>query len=131
MDTAGLIALGNKQDSFHEKSWGIQQKLVLGNTNFICSDFIIAEFCNAFSKVKLRETAIKMIKSIYESERWEIAPVSDSLMLKSFNLFEQMQDKEWGLVDCSSIILSRERKLSMIFTTDKHFEQAGFEILLK
>jgi predicted nucleic acid-binding protein len=52
-------------------------------------------------------------------------------MLKSFNLFEQMQDKEWGLVDCSSIILSRERKLSTIFTTDKHFEQAGFEILLK
>jgi predicted nucleic acid-binding protein len=131
MDTAGLIALGNKQDTFHEKSWEIQRKLVLGNASFMCSDFVIVEFCNAFSKVKLRETAVKMVKSIYESERWEIVPVSDSLMRKSFNLFEQMQDKEWGLVDCSSIILSRERKLSMIFTTDKHFEQAGFEILLK
>ena len=131
MDTAGLIALGNKQDTFHEKSWEIQRKLVLGNASFMCSDFVIAEFCNGFSKVKLRETAVKMVKSIYESERWEIVPVSDSLMRKSFNLFEQMQDKEWGLVDCSSIILSRERKLSMIFTTDKHFEQAGFEILLK
>ncbi len=69
--------------------------------------------------------------SIYESERWEIVPVSDFLMGKSFSLFEQMKDKEWGVVDCSSIILSRERRLSTIFTTDKHFEQAGFEILLK
>ena len=42
-----------------------------------------------------------------------------------------MKDKEWGLVDCTSIIVARDMGITEIFTTDHHFEQAGFTILLK
>ena len=42
-----------------------------------------------------------------------------------------MNDKEWGLVDCSSIIVSSERELTEVFTTDRHFKQAGFTIFLE
>ncbi len=131
VDTAALIALGNKQDSFHHLAWQIQKELVNNQTRFISSDFVIAEFCNAFSRVKFRATAVQMINSIYQSKAWTVISVNDDLMTKSLALFTKMQDKEWGLVDCSSIILARENQLDRIFTADKHFEQAGFEILLK
>ncbi len=42
-----------------------------------------------------------------------------------------MEDKGWGLVDCTSIVLAKEMGINEIFTTDHHFEQAGFTILLK
>lgn len=42
-----------------------------------------------------------------------------------------MSDKDWGLVDCTSIIVAKNLGISEIFTTDHHFEQAGFQILLK
>jgi len=131
VDTAALIALGNKQDIFHSLAWQKQRELVQNKTHFIASDFVIAEFCNAFSRIKFRATAVQMVNSLYQSSAWTIISVNDNLMNKSFALFSQMQDKEWGLVDCSSIIIAREHKLDVVFTADKHFEQAGFEILLK
>lgn len=131
VDTAALIALGNKQDTFHHLARQRQQELVKNQTQFISSDFVIAEFCNAFSRVKFRSTAVQMVNSIYQSKAWTVISINEDLMTKSLALFTQMQDKEWGLVDCSSIILARENQLDRIFTADKHFEQAGFEILLK
>lgn len=42
-----------------------------------------------------------------------------------------MMDKEWGLVDCASIHVAKNMGIKDIFSTDHHFEQAGFQILLK
>ena len=131
VDTAALISLGNKQDSFHSAAWQKQQELVKSQTHFISSDFVIAEFCNAFSRVKFRTTAVQMVNSIYQSKAWTIVSINEDLMIQSLALFSQMQDKEWGLVDCSSIVIARKNKLESVFTADKHFVQAGFEILLK
>jgi predicted nucleic acid-binding protein len=64
VDTAALIALGNKQDAFHTLARQKQQELVKNQTRFISSDFVIAEFCNAFSRVKFRATAVQMVNGI-------------------------------------------------------------------
>ena len=53
------------------------------------------------------------------------------LMQKGFELYKQMQDKSWGLVDCISIVVARNMSICEIFTTNHHFEPAGFEILLE
>jgi uncharacterized protein len=131
VDTAALIALDNKQDAFHPLALKTQQELVKTQTQFISSNFVIAEFCNAFSRLKFRSTAVQMVNSIYQSKAWTIIAINEELMSKSFALFSKMQDKEWGLVDCSSMIIAKQQQLDTIFTTDKHFEQAGFKILLK
>ncbi len=51
-------------------------------------------------------------------------------MNKGLELFKRMLDKEWGLVDCTSIAIANDLGITEIFTTDHHFEQAGFNILL-
>jgi predicted nucleic acid-binding protein len=40
-------------------------------------------------------------------------------------------DKEWSLVDCISFVVMTDRKLTDALTGDHHFEQAGFNALLK
>jgi predicted nucleic acid-binding protein len=42
-----------------------------------------------------------------------------------------MADKDWGFVDCTSIVLAKFLGIKDVFSTDHHFEQAGFTILLK
>jgi len=42
-----------------------------------------------------------------------------------------MTDKEWSLIDCISIIIAEEFRITDIFSNDHHFEQAGFNILMK
>jgi len=46
-------------------------------------------------------------------------------------LYEQSSDKEWSLTDCSSFLIMRELKITEALAHDKHFEQAGFDALLR
>lgn len=51
-------------------------------------------------------------------------------MKAGFDLFKQMQDKSWDLVDCINITAARQQNITEIFTHDNNFTQAGFTILL-
>jgi predicted nucleic acid-binding protein len=46
-------------------------------------------------------------------------------------IFSTRPDKEWSLTDCISFVVMNERGITDAFTNDHHFEQAGFQILLK
>ena len=130
VDTAALIALGNRHDDLHQKAQIIQKQLVAQSTQFVTTNFIIAEYCNAFSSVKLRAVAIATVESVLASPSWQYVHIEKQQMQQSFTLYKQMVDKNWGLVDCSSIVLAKQFNMRKIFTSDHHFEQAGFQILL-
>ena len=51
-------------------------------------------------------------------------------MERALLLYSDRPDKFWGLVDCASFIVMSDEGISEAFTTDRHFEQAGFECLL-
>ena len=71
------------------------------------------------------------MKLVIQSKKWKSTFIDEKLLNRGFELYRQMKDKEWGLVDCISIIVARDMGITEIFTTDHHFEQAGFTILLK
>jgi predicted nucleic acid-binding protein len=81
--------------------------------------------------VSLKSSAIKLIEAVRQSKKWKSIFIDEKLLNRGFELYRQMKDKEWGLVDCISITVARDMGITEIFTTDHHFEQAGFTILLK
>jgi uncharacterized protein len=131
VDTSALIAIGNRRDAFHWQAVKIRDELKQTGGNLITTNAVLLEFGNAFSVVNLRPAAIKMIEAIRTSGKWECINTDDNLVEKGFQKFKQIRDKDWGLVDCISMIVSKNYKITEIFTTDHHFEQAGFKILLK
>jgi predicted nucleic acid-binding protein len=46
-------------------------------------------------------------------------------------LYRSRLDKEWGLTDCISFIVMEQRGITKALTTDLHFQQAGFAVLMK
>jgi predicted nucleic acid-binding protein len=60
----------------------------------------------------------------------EVIPVSAGLFAAGWALYSQRLDKEWGLTDCISFSVMIERQITDAFTSDHHFEQAGFRKLL-
>jgi predicted nucleic acid-binding protein len=130
-DTSSLIAVGNTRDSFHTQAVRIKNELKQSRRDFVTTDAVLLEFGNAFSAVGLRAAAAKMIEAVRNSKKWRCVSIDGTLMERGLWKFRQVKDKEWGLVDCISIIVSEDIGITEVFTTDHHFEQAGFRILLK
>ncbi len=131
VDTSALIAIGNKRDVFHCQALGIKDDLKRADRDFVITGAVLLEFGNAFSPVSLKPSAIKIIESVRQSGTWKKVSIDEKITDRAFGLYKQMKDKEWGLVDCTSIIVAGDMGITEIFTADHHFEQAGFTILLK
>ena len=131
VDTSALIALGNKIDTFHQQDIKIHDNLKKKNIHFLTTSAILLEFGNAFSRPPLKPVAITLINAIKTSEKWQCITIDDKLFNQGFNLYQKRQDKEWGMVDCTSIIVAQKLGILEVFSTDHHFEQAGLKILLK
>ncbi len=131
VDTSALIALGNRRDAFHQQAVRIRNELRRSRKKFVTTNAVLLEFGNAFSKVSLRPAAVKIIEAVRTSEKWKWVNTDEALTERGFQRFRQMNDKEWGFVDCISMIVAEDFGITEIFTTDHHFEQAGFTILLK
>lgn len=93
---------------------------------------VLTEVLNGLAKpAALRATALKMVTSICHHPNTEVAPQTAMLFREAFDLYGKHSDKEWGLTDCASCVLIRQRGITEILTYDHHFEQMGFKALLK
>ena len=61
----------------------------------------------------------------------EIVPATSRDFQRGLELFAARQDKRWSLTDCISFVVMQDCGLTEMLTADRHFEQAGFSILLK
>ncbi len=131
VDTAALIAMGEKKDKFHEKALEVRDELKTSQSEFVTTNAVILELAGYFSQSQKRYTAIKLTEVINQSKKWDCIYIDDNLMTLGWDRFKKMSDKDWSLVDCISMIIAEKNGITEIFTTDHHFEQAGFDILLK
>jgi uncharacterized protein len=61
----------------------------------------------------------------------ELLADSPELWEAGIRLHAERADKEWSLTDCISFIVMRERGIAQALAYDHHFEQAGFQALLR
>jgi len=67
---------------------------------------------------------------MFRNPRFRILPVTPVTMERALLLYSDRPDKTWGLVDCASFVVMEGEGITDAFTTDRHFEQAGFNCLL-
>ena len=61
----------------------------------------------------------------------EIVPQTSDLFRSAHQLYAERPDKEWSLTDCASFEIMKRKGITGALTHDKHFEQAGFQVLMK
>lgn len=92
---------------------------------------VLLEIGNALGKQRYRADAVALLEALEEDSNVEIVPLAEDLFARAFQLYRTRHDKEWGLIDCVSFIVMQERNLTAALTTDDHFLQAGFRVLLR
>jgi predicted nucleic acid-binding protein len=127
-DAGFLIALLQVRDQFYRRAtaWSnaIQEPI-------LTTEYVLCEFVNSLSRPLTRPKVHASLDSIRAASDWEIVPVSTALFTAGLQLHRQHADKEWSLTDCISFQIMRSRGITRALTHDHHFEQAGFEALLR
>lgn len=133
-DTSAFVALGNRDDDLHSAAVAVNNGLARQRAHILTTDAVLVEVANSFSKVALRPLALRIIDALHQSTKMGAATlvhVDEELWRRGWNLFTKRPDKEWGLTDCISMVVMQERGVVRAFTSDHHFEQAGFIRLMQ
>jgi uncharacterized protein len=128
LDSSYVVALVNARDQYHEQAFEMARRL--GDRTFVTTDAVLLEVGNGLAR-RFKSEAIAVIEEVLASEEVRIISVDAPLFQKGFNLYKVYQDKAWGLVDCISFVVMRENGVADALTADNHFEQLGFNILIK
>jgi predicted nucleic acid-binding protein len=131
LDTSGWIALLNASDALHAEANRVWQSILQRQRTIVLIDWVIAETGNGLARRKGSISFKDAVARIQISRRAEIVFVGSDLLEHALNLYASYQDKPWGLVDCASFALMRTRGITDAFTSDRHFEQAGYRCLLE
>lgn len=133
-DTAAFVALGNAKDNLHQTAVKMSRELGQAKAQVLTTDAVLTEVANTFSKIDWRPTAWQIIGAVQASVAMgmaTIAQVDAEIWQRGWQLHRSRADKDWGLTDCISFVVMEEHNIRRAFTSDHHFEQAGFIRLLK
>ena len=131
LDTVGLIALLNQDDQYHHRAAEAFARIGQTARKVITTDLVLAELGNSLARTALREDVFWLIRQLHEDRSSTVLYVTRQRFHEALELYHARQDKSWGLVDCVSFTVMRSKRLIDAFTADHHFEQAGFNCLLR
>ncbi len=131
LDTAYAIALSSPGDLFHQRAIQLAEQIEQQNIRLVTTRAVILEIGNALSKQRYRSAAIRLLDAVEADPAVEIVPLSEQLYARSLGLYRERPDKDWGLTDCISFVVMRERGIIEALTTDEHFQQASFRALMR
>lgn len=130
LDTNGWLSLLNSGDVGHQVADSIWRDMIRRGARLIVTDWVVAETGNGSARSRTRHRFVDAVQATLKHPRVELVIVDEALLQRALQHFARHADKSWGLVDCASFIVMRDRGISEAFTSDQHFEQAGFVRLL-
>ena len=130
VDTAGFLSLWDASDQYHKRALQLQTELSRKTRRFLTTDYIVDETATLLLVRHSHAAAADFLQTVLASQSLQIQWIDSDRFQRAAQFFTQHDDKQWSFTDCLSFILMRELRLTDCFTTDHHFQQAGFNVLL-
>ncbi len=130
VDTSAWVALKDKSDKHNQKAIELNKELLLNKNRYFTSNYIIDETLTLILMKLNHNTAIEFGEEIRNSKLIEIIYLDKELEEDSWQFFKKYSDKNFSFTDCSSFIIMKKFGIQKAFSSDHHFEQAGFIKLL-
>ena len=129
-DTAYWLALILTDDPWHDVAVLLSHEY--DNAIIVTTEMVITELLNAVSRFGgyHRTQTVNEVLRMRSDPNVEIIGQTELQFRNAFNLYRSRPDQRWGLTDCSSFVLMRERGITHALTADRDFTQAGFTILM-
>jgi predicted nucleic acid-binding protein len=127
-DTYYFVAMLSPSGEAHRRalarSAGRQGRLVT-------TAWVLTEVANSLHRVGDRSIFVETLHELRSDPDVLILPPDSALFEAGLSLYAARPDKEWSLTDCISFVVMQQMSITEALTGDHHFEQAGFQALLR
>jgi len=130
LDAGYAIALSASSDRFHERALRLAEMLEKARTPLVTTPAVLLEIGNALAKQRYRHAAVLLLDALSQDPNVQVVPLTEELYARALSLYSERPDKEWGMTDCLSFVVMRDREVAAALTADAHYQQAGFRALL-
>lgn len=128
LDTVFIQALLNRRDQYHGQARALLPQIREAQEVWV-TEAVLVEVGNALSAFN-REAVARFIHQCYRTPNINVVSVDTTLLKEALALYADRPDKQWGLTDCISFVVMRQRDLTAAVTVDEHFAQAGYRMLM-
>ncbi|MBA3439803.1 MAG: type II toxin-antitoxin system VapC family toxin [Pyrinomonadaceae bacterium] len=127
IDTFFVIAVVNRRDQYHKEAVKLAE--LYDGQPLVTTEAVLLEVGNSLAK-NYKIEAVAAIKNFLDSDEVSLVRSDAGLFERGFDLYRRYRDKTWGLTDCVSFIVMRERGVTDALSANEDFRQAGFNTLL-
>ena len=131
IDTSAIIAYFNADDRFHGEAEGIMRSLTEGGipiTRLYVSEYVFDEAVTFIECVlRAHALAVDVGEAILSSPFTTMLRVEDDVFEEAWERFRAGEGLSF--TDCSSFALMDRYGINHAFTFDRHFTEAGFQVL--
>ena len=127
LDTVGLIALWDRKDQWHEAARQVHAAIDVEAARLVTSSFVLLECANHAARKPYRREVIRLrdelalAGDLYEPIPEEVA--------EAWEGYAQTAPGTAAVIDRISFAIMRRLGLTEAFTSDRHFQAAGFTTL--
>lgn len=127
-DTSYFLSLLIPTDEYHARAFAWSSS---SQRPIVTTEYVVFEVGNFIAAPPARSLFAPFLRTLQTATGFSIVPASPRLLQNAVDLYLQRADKSWSLTDCASFVTMRERNITDALTSDRHFEQAGFNALLR
>ena len=130
VDTSFLLALLWPRDPEHGRAAAWRAHVLRHRPPLVTTEAVLWELLNALSAPATRGAAYHAYTQVHSDPQFDVVDFDGRLSRAALDLYAARADKGWGVTDCLSFVVMRDRGVSDALTKDRHFEQAGYAALL-
>jgi predicted nucleic acid-binding protein len=128
-DTFYFLAVRNSSDEYHGRA--VAATFQVRTRTLVTTAWVLTEVADALADPVNRGGFVSLMGSLAAKANVEILPSTQELFEEGVAFYASRPDKRWSLTDCISFVVMTERGIREALTGDHHFEQAGFQALLR
>jgi uncharacterized protein len=129
VDTSAFFAWYVQRDSRHRIAHGFWQEMERRSTPLVTTNHVAEETLTLLARKVSYSFAAVIAERFYEPNPVEIIFANQEDEYEAVRYFRKFADQKISFTDCISFAIMKRNHIFTAFTFDRHFVDAGFELI--
>lgn len=126
IDTGPFLALYRNRDQYHGEAVPLWEQI---KPPLLTSNHVMDEFATRFGRLVGFAEAADRVADVYAAAHIDVLPSTREDELEAIRWMRKYADQRVSFTDCVSFALMRRYQIRTAFTFDRHFREAGFQVI--